>query len=75
MLLKNLQTDLINSNSFIGFLIRGHQLCYTLYSNLYLDHWKDASPGPVYWINPKVTRHGLGGARTHSMLTRQQSQS
>ncbi|KAI6661134.1 Outer dense fiber protein 3-like [Oopsacas minuta] len=39
-----------------------------------LNHWNDASPGPVYWINPKVTRHGLGEARTHSMLTRQQSQ-
>lgn len=31
---------------------------------------KDSSPGPQYFIDPKYTRHGKGGAPAYSMLSR-----
>lgn len=76
-------------NDWAGFLELAMLLSYTIVCNILtlsaipvciiiviiLDLMNDSSPGPIYWIPPKVTRHGADGTRTHSMLGRQRSQS
>ena len=37
-----------------------------------LDHFSEGSPGPAYFINPKITRTGTDGTPMYSMLARRE---